>query len=484
MIMIHYLAETVQNFFSFAEGTSLEWTSFYLYFFVVMSILYTVIVLAATPYIISRYREQSVEDVYNITRSDSLPGLTFIVPAYNECKSIAWTVRTLLNLSYRYKQIIVVNDGSKDETLEILIKNFSMIKIPPSSSNKISTQLIRGYYQSQEYPELRVIDKVNGGKADALNAALNICQTPIFATTDADTLIDDNALNYLIRPFLEEPETIVVHSSIGIVNGCKLASNRIIKRGFPRNVFAAFQVLEYIRTFYCDRMSWEWSKGSLIVAGVFGIYKVDAVLEVGGYNTKSVVEDMELIMHLHKYMLEAKRDYHIKFVPDVVGWTEVPPTLKALTKQRLRWYAGSTQCLIDYRGMCFNVKYKSVGMVLVPYYILDKFVTLIEFSGYLVVIIFGLILGEIDFKLFFLLVLICWGYTTFLTFISILVEELTFRKYPDFPGTLRMLAFALVENVSYRFFVLYFKLRGLVITEKGGKEWLVTPKEGFEKIEG
>jgi biofilm PGA synthesis N-glycosyltransferase PgaC len=475
-----YLAEIIPN----ESDGSLAWTSFYLYFFILMATLYSTIVLLATPYIISRYREQSVDDIYNITRSDSLPGLTFIVPAYNECQSIAWTVRTLLNLSYRYKQIIVVNDGSTDNSLDILIKEFSLIKIPPSFSHKLSSQPIRGYYQSKDYPELRVVDKVNGGKADALNSALNICQTPAFATTDADTLVEDSSLNYLIRPFLERPETLVVHSSIGIVNGCKLADNRIIKRAFPKNMFAAFQVIEYIRTFYCDRMCWEWSKGSLIVAGVFGIYKTEAVVEVGGYSTKSVVEDMELIMRLHKYMLEAKRDYHIRFIPDVVAWTEVPSNLEALTKQRLRWYTGTTQCLIDYRKLCFNPKYKSIGMFVVPYYIIDKVVPIIELSGYLIVLIFGFILGWLDVKMFLLLGFVCWAYTTFLTFSCILVEELTFRKYPDFSGTLRMLAYAFFENMSYRFIILDLKLRGLIVTKKKGKHWLVTPKKGFNSIEG
>lgn len=478
------ISDFIQNTLHLSQDTPLGWTVFYLYFFIFMASLYTFIIVIATPYIISRYREQSVDEVYSITRSDSLPSLTFIVPAYNESKSIEWTVRTLLNLSYRYKHIIVVNDGSTDETLKILINKFSLVQIPAFKSPKLPSKLIRSYYQSEDYPELRVIDKENGGKADALNAALNICQTPIFATTDADTLIDDTSLNYLIRPFLEESETLVVHSSIGIVNGCKLAENRVVKPAFPRNWFAAFQVIEYIRTFYCDRMCWEWSKGSLIVAGVFGIYKADAVIEVGGYSTNSVVEDMEIIMRIHKYMLEAKRKYHIKFIPDVVAWTEVPTNLKALTKQRLRWYTGTTQCLLDYRGMCFKPKYKSIGMFVVPFYFLDKFVPIIELSGYLVVLIFGIFLNVLDLKLFLLLGLTCWAYTTFLTFTCILVEEFTFRKYPDFRGTLRMLGFALIENLSYRFIILYLKLRGLIITKKKAKHWLVTPKEGFGKIEG
>lgn len=480
--MPDHIAEVAQAALHISKETPLAWTAVYLYFFIVMATLYTLIVLAATPYIIARYREQSVDEIYSITRSDSLPELTFIVPAFNECKSIAQTVQTLLHLSYRYKHIIVVNDGSTDDTLNILINKFSLTQIPKSCANKLPTQQIRGYYQSQSHPELRVIDKVNGGKADALNAALNICQTPIFATTDADTLIDDTALNYLIRPFLERPETLVVHSSVGIINGCKLAENRIVKRSFPKNWFAAFQVIEYIRTFYCDRMCWEWSKGSLIVAGVFGIYKTDTVIEVGGYSTNSIVEDMELIMRIHKHMLEANKDYHIRFIPDVVAWTEVPTTLAALTKQRLRWYRGTTQCLIDYRKMCFKPKYKSIGMFIVPFYILDKIVPIIELSGYIIVVIFGLVLGMLDLKMFFMLALVCWAYTTFLTFSCILVEELTFRKYPDFKATLKMLLFAIFENITYRYIVLYLKLSGLVVTKKNTQHWLVTPKKGFNEI--
>lgn len=482
--MTYYpIAEIILGELIVSNEAALHWTVAYLYFFVLISGLYTLTVIAATPYIFSRFREQAVDDVYNITRSDSLPGLTFIVPAYNESKSIAWTIRTLLNLSYRYKQIIVVNDGSTDETLNILIQNFSLVAVPPSKPATLATQPVRGYYQSQKFPELKVIDKVNGGKADALNSAINICQTPIFATTDADALIDDTPLNYLIRPFLERPETLVVHSSVGIVNGCKLAANRIVKCAFPKKLIAAFQVVEYIRTFYCDRMCWEWSKGSLIVAGVFGIYKVDAVIEVGGYSTNSIVEDMELIMRIHKYMLEAKRDYHIKFVPDVVAWTEVPANLSALHKQRLRWYRGTTKCLFDYREMCFKPKYKSIGMLVLPFYFLDKFVPVVELSGYIVVIVFGLILGILDLNFFMMLFLVCWGYSTFLTFVCILVEEFTFRKYSDFSSTLKLLFFALIENVSYRYIILYFKLQGLIISKRQSKHWLVTPKKGYEDLE-
>lgn len=469
---------------NFLQLSSFWYTTFFLYFFILMAFVYTVIFITATPYIISRYREKAIDDVYSLTRSDSVAAITFIVPAFNECKNIAWTVRNLLNLSYRYKKIIVVNDGSTDETLEILIKHFALVKIPLFSSERLQTKPIIGYYRSQEYADLMVIDKVNGGKADSLNAALNICQTPLFASTDADTLIEDTCMNYLMRPFLENKDTLVVHSSVGIVNGCKLSANRITKRAFPRNMLAAFQVIEYIRTFYCDRMCWEWSKGSLIVAGVFAFFKTDTVLEVGGYSTKSVVEDMEVIMKIHKKMGEENREYHIRFVPDIVAWTEVPTTLLALKKQRLRWYTGTTQCLYDYRKMCFDKRFKSIGLFVVPFYIFDKIIPIVELVGYLIVIIFGVILGVLDLKMFLILGLVCWGYSTLLSFALIIVEELTFRKYPDFWGTLCLLGYALFENLTYRFYILYLKLRGLIITKKAGKHWLVTPRKGYNVIGG
>ena len=472
--------ETLRLYFS--DLLDSPWMNFYLYFIIVLFSIYTILFVLATRPIIRRYSEWALEDVYGILKSDSLPPISFLVPAFNESKDIVCTVRTLLKLSYRYKQIIVINDGSTDAMLDLLIQEFSLVNVPPSYPGKIVTQPIRGYYLSEIFPNLLVIDKINGGKADALNAGLNACVTPVYISSDADTLIDDKALIHLIRPFLEKSETIVVHGSVCIANGCKIADNRILEYRFPKKLLVGFQVIEYLRGFYLDRMGFNWSQGALIVPGAFGMFKTEIIHEIGGYDESSIAEDMEIIMRVHKYMLDADRKYHIEFIPDPVAWTEAPDTLEVLRRQRRRWYTGTTQCMWIYRCMFFNPKYKSIGLVVYPYYVIDKVISpLVEASGYILFTI-GLLIGKDTLYVFLVLGLICWAFATFLTLACILVEEMTFRKYPDTKEMLRMIKCALLENLTYHFISLIWKLRGLIVPKHMKKLWHVTKRKGYDKI--
>lgn len=476
----HYLNTITISEISFYP--SWDWIVFYFYSIVFMFSVYTILFLLATISILKRYREIPAEDLYGLLRSESLPPITFLVPAFNESKNIIYTINTLLNLSYRYKQIIIINDGSTDNTLELLKHYFSLVKVPPSYPGKIPTQRIRDYYQSENFPDLHVIDKENGGKADALNAGLNSCTTPAFISSDADSLIDDRVLSCLIRPFLEKQDTVIVHSSVCLANGCTIANNRIIKYGFPQKMVTGYQVIEYLRGFYLDRMGFNWSQGSLIVPGAFGIFKTDIVQEIGGYHPDSIAEDMEIIMRIHAYLLNEKRRYRINFIPDPVVWTEAPETWSVLRKQRRRWYTGTTQCMWEYRRMFFNPRYRSIGMIVYPYYVIDKLVLpLVEVSGYLIVLI-GIYLGKFNLQNFFFWGCGCWAFTTCLSMLCILVEETTFRKYTTFTGTMQMLYCTLLENLIYHYLTLGWKLRGLLIPKDMKKLWQITPRAGFEKI--
>lgn len=455
---------------------------YYAYYFIFIAAIYTFLFIAATIPILRRYSQRSSEDIHSLLQSDSLPPLTFIVPAYNESKNIAKTVKTMLKLSYRYKEIIVVNDGSTDETLDILIQHFDLVKKPIPYIPKIPTGPIRGIYQSEEHPELFVIDKINGGKGDALNSALNIAKSPIHVCSDADTLIDERALPYLIRPFLEDPKTLVVSSSICIANGCKFGTNRIIEYGFPHKWLVGFQVVEYLRGIFLDRMGLNWTKGALVVPGAFGLFKSESIIEIGGYSRESIVEDMDIIMKLHRFNIDEKRDYHVTFIPDPIAWTEAPQTLSALYKQRRRWYVGTTHCMWDYLGMCFNPRYKSIGLFVFPYYLIDKFISpVVETSAYIIVAA-GIYLGVLDLYLMITVGLIGWAFMTILTFLCIMVEEVTYRKYPSWRATMNLLICTILDNVSYHFLILWWKLRGMIFFRRQRRKWHGTPRAGYDNI--
>lgn len=478
---MHEFLAASYNTFSQLDTTT-KWMIFFATYFVIMAAVYTFFLITASISILSRFGVREAEDIHSLLKSDSLPPITFIVPAFNEAKDIVTTVRTMLNVFYRYKEIIVVNDGSTDATLEILIQNFALYKVPPLFQPKLPTQTIRSYYKSREHPELLIIDKVNGGKADALNAGLNASTSELHVCTDADTLIDNQALPYLIRPFLENPITLVVSSGVCIANGCQIAENRIVKYGFPKKLLVGFQAVEYLKTIFLDRVWLDWSRGALVVPGAFGLFKSSAVIEIGGYSKDSMVEDMEIIMRMHKYMLDHKRDYHVTFIPEPVAWTEAPETLHALYKQRKRWYPGTFHCLWDYMDMCFKPRYKSIGMIVIPYYLFDRIGSPIIEVGTYVIVAIGMFYGNYSLYSIALFALFAWGIMTILTFFCILVEELTFRQYADFKSLYRLVIAALLDNMFYHFLILSWKISGMFFTRLQVRTWHGTPREGYEKI--
>lgn len=469
--------------------TSKEWhvithkiLIFFACYFVVLATIYSIFIIIAAFSIMRRYQAHSYEDVHSLLKSDSLPPISFIVPAYNESKDIVTTIKTMLSVFYRYKQIIIVNDGSTDSTLELVIQNFAMYKVPPLCDVKLPTKEIRGYYKSREHPELLLIDKVNGGKADALNAGLNAATTELHVCTDADTLIQSKSLAYLIRPFLEDPTTLVVSTSVCIANGCKIADNRIIEYGFPKRLIVGFQVIEYLKTIFIERMWVQWTQGSLVVPGAFGLFRTSAMIEIGGYNKESMVEDMEVIMRMHKYMLDHKRDYKIACIPEPVAWTEAPETLSALYKQRKRWIPGTFHCLWDFWRMCFNPRYKSIGMLVIPYYLFDRTLSpLIELLAYVIVLI-GVIFGQYNLQQILYFGLFAWGIVTIQTLVVLFFEQLTFREYPDLKSMGKMMVAALLDNIVYHYLMLAWKLRLMFFSKINLKSWHGTPREGYERI--
>lgn len=455
---------------------------FFACYFIALAVIYSIFLIIASFAILRRHRAHAYEDVHSLLKSDSLPPITFIVPAYNESKDIVTTTRTMLSLFYRYKQIVIVNDGSTDNTLELLIQTFALRKIHPLFDPKLPTHAIRGYYRSSEHPELLVIDKENGGKADALNAGINASTTELHVCADADTLIQSKSLAFLIRPFLENPKTLVVSTSVCIANGCTIAENRIIKYGFPERLLVGFQVIEYLKTIFIERMWVEWTRGSLVVPGAFGLFRSSAIIEIGGYNKESMVEDMEIIMRLHKYMLEQKRDYKIACIPEPVAWTEAPETLTALYKQRKRWFPGTFHCLWDYAGMCFNPRYKSIGMLVIPYYLFDRTISpLIEVLAYVLVGI-GIYFGQYDPQQILFFAIFAWGIVTIQTLVVLFVEELTYREYPDLKSMGKMIVAALLDNIVYHYLTLAWKLRLMFFSRIHIKTWHGTPREGYDKI--
>ncbi len=479
--------EDLTNFLNFLNLVGFSnlpwgWKAFIIYglIFVVFAAISLIQTCIGCVAVLLRFREVPVEDIYRIIRSNSLPLITFVVPAYNEEKDILHTVRNMLSLSYRYKQVIVVNDGSTDSTLELLKTNFSLIPIPPSNPGYFKTGEIKNYYASSKHPQLLVIDKVNQGKADALNAGLNACTSEIVVCADADTLVDDQALNRLIRPFLLHADTVAAHASIGNVNGSTLANNRIVKVNFPKSLLLGFQVIDFMKAFLVERLGLSWTKGTLVIPGNFGMFKLSTLIEIGGYDPTSIIEDTEIITRMHMYYLDRKKDYRITYLPDIVAWTEAPETIKTLGRQRLRWYKGTTQNIWEYRKMWFNPKYRSIGLFVCPMTVFEKIAPLIEISGFIILMI-AIFSGTVDPFLVLALALTSWCFLILLVLISLVIEFIAYETYSSWRDFFRMMKCVVFYN-AYHYLLMYWRIKGLYAPKPKRAGW--TPhREGYDKIQ-
>jgi cellulose synthase/poly-beta-1,6-N-acetylglucosamine synthase-like glycosyltransferase len=353
---------------------------------------------------------------------EKLPSVSIIAPAYNEEKTIIENIKCLLSLQYKDFEIIIVNDGSKDNSLSKVIEYFDMLKVDKAYEITIPCAAVRGIYQSQNpaYNHLLIIDKENGGKADALNAGINISQKDLFLALDVDCIIEPDAILKMVKPFIDDSDHLVIASGgvVRIANSCEITDGKITKVNYPKNIWAKFQVLEYFRAFTLGRMAWCKLNGLLIISGAFGLFDRQRVLKVGGYDKTTVGEDLEIVVRLRRYMHDVeKKKYRVAFIPDPLCWTEVPESLRILSRQRNRWTRGGIDTIRKHRRMFLNPKYGLIGMLSFPYWVLFEWLApILQSLGILYVILITLF-GLLNLQVFFTLLLFCTCILSFVFFI-------------------------------------------------------------------
>jgi cellulose synthase/poly-beta-1,6-N-acetylglucosamine synthase-like glycosyltransferase len=406
--------------------------------------------------------------------------ISIIAPAYNEEKTIAESVRALLSLEYPVYEVIIVNDGSSDRTLDTLIKSFQLERSRWVFRKVVAHQPVKGIYKSRAHPKLVVIDKVNGKKADALNAGLNISRYPLFCTVDSDSLLEKDALLKMVRPFLEDPEkTVAAGGIIRLANGCSVKDGQVREVRLPRNSLARFQVIEYFRAFLGGRIGLSMLKSMLIVSGAFGLFRKDVALQCGGYRSGSIGEDMDLIVRMRRHLHNMKKPYEIRFIPDPICWTEAPETLKSLSRQRNRWHRGLLDTLLYNKVMLFNPRYGMTGLFAMPFYfvfeMLGPFIEVFGYVIFLVSIAFGLL--NTWFAALFFLVAVVLG--TLLSLLSLLLEEYTSERYPRLQDIMVLTLYSLLENILYRQWLTVVRVLAFFDFYKGKEEWGAMQKKGF-----
>lgn len=449
-----------------------------IYFIVVNAVYLTTSVVAL--FALRRYGARlKALDLADTFRLGGSPPVTVIAPAYNEAATCVQSVRALMTLEYAEYEVLVVNDGSKDATLERLAAAFDLVPAPRAPTSDIPHQSLRGIYRSRSTRGLWVIDKENGGKADALNAALAHVRTPLFCAIDVDSLVERDALSRIVRPFLEDDTTVAAGGIIRIANGCTVQSGMVTKVALPASLLARIQVVEYLRSFLGGRVGWDAMDSTLVISGAFGMFKRALAVSAGGYDTGTVGEDMELVVKLHRYCRERGIPCRIGFVPDPVAWTECPESLRILSRQRERWQRGLAEVMWRHRGMLFNPRYGVIGLVAMPYYFfLEMLGPALELAGYAAFVI-TVLLGRVDrtFVVAFLLLAFALGMSLSLAAISL--EELTFRRYPRTRQLFALMLASVIEGVGYHQLHTWWRFKGLVAAARRRRGWGEMTRKGF-----
>ncbi len=416
---------------------------------------------------------------YQLKHNFVIP-ISILVPAYNEEATIVTSLRSFLSLHYPDFEIVAINDGSSDKTIDIIKEEFDLVPTTHYGRSFTKTAKVIEVYRSLRYPNLTVIDKENGGKADALNVGLAYARKSIFTAVDADSLLDADALLRMTRRFKEEDDMIAIGGTIRVLNNAKLENGKVVELKNPKKWIERFQVIEYIRAFYIGRASLSHFNMQLIISGAFGIFKRNPVIEVGGYRSDTVGEDMELVVRLHRWAYETNTPYSIRYSMDSVCWTQVPNDWKTLLKQRNRWQRGLIETLINHHKMFLNPKYGRIGLIAMPYFwFFEALTPIIEITGYFLTVFFWLT-GTLnkEFALLFIALAIFGGSLSSLT--AFTIEVFMPNRYADLRSRLVLMFTSLLENFGYRQLISFERLKGsFQVWQKKGK-WGEMKREAID----
>ncbi len=453
-------------------------------FYYALAVMFSYVIIALlSAWEMRRYLHKNTPTDYrNLLVSEFAPSVSIIAPAYNEEPNIVDNVRSLLSLHYNNYEVVVVNDGSKDDTLRQLIMAFELVKVDFAINTRIKTESVRGIYRSESkaLERLVVIDKENGGKADALNAGINVAKNDLILCIDADCIIEPDAVLKLVKPFMDEPVRVIgAGGVVRIANSCEVQHGRLVKVHMPDNLLSRFQVLEYLRGFLMGRLAWSRINGLLIVSGALGLFDKDIVIKAGGYSTKTVGEDMELIIRMRKYMHKHKLPYKLVYTPEPLCWTEAPANLNVLGRQRNRWSRGTLESLLMHRDILFNPKYGTLGMLSFPYWLLVEWLgPILEFIG-LIILVTLVALGLVHWTYSLILFAMVYAFVLVISTLTIIYEELSYRQYTSGRDLIKLWILSFLEPFIYHPLILYWEIKGNFDFLTGKKAWGKMSRNGF-----
>ncbi|MCW8452415.1 glycosyltransferase family 2 protein [Legionella quinlivanii] len=426
-----------------------------LVYFTFLGLWYSLLLILSFPEVIKKFREVTLGDIsLFIDQLTQIP-ITIVTPAFNEQHRILSMLYSGLNSNYKNVRFIVVNDGSTDKTMEILIDEFQLYEIPTVIKQTIPTCKVRHCFQSARFPNLMVIDKEHSPyhcAADSVNVGLNACQTPIMLTVDADTVLEPEALTRMMFSFLSKGHCIVVSGSVYVLNENKVQNGRLLTTDLPKRFVPAVQGLEYLRSFLYGRAGLNVLGGAMCYPGAFTLFETQSLREVGGYDSQNFSYDAEITLKLHRYMIKNRFPHSLNHSPNAFCWTEVPSTAKSFWNQRDKWQRGMWRSAMKFITMFGNPRYGIVGLISFPAFVLFEILgPVVEFCSYCTFII-AYFIGDIDYQVIFWFLVMAWGYLAYITVAMIFLNLITFNKYHRMKDVFRSIWLILAEMLWFREF--------------------------------
>ena len=450
-------------------------------YFIVMQVYLIVLALLSGAALRRNHHLRRFGRVGEMLSSRTTPPITIVIPAYNEAAGIVDSVRSMSIVKYPRFEIVITNDGSSDQTLDSLIAAFDLEKVRIPYRPDLDCAPVRAIYRGRSGVDITVIDKENGGRADALNAGINAARHPYVLCTDADVVLDPDCLVHAMQRVVEDRErTVGVGGNVRPLNGSRVELGHLIEASVPHGLIARMQILEYVRTFLASRPGWSWMNALPNVSGAFGIWKKSVIVEVGGFTRGHMGEDMDLTMRVHRHLLDRKIPYRIVYEPSAVIWTEVPDTARVLRRQRIRWHRGLMTTVKDFFGMTFNPRYRQVGMVSWGGFVLFEFLApIIEFLGWIVVPT-AWALGALNTTALGAMLLVAFGMGLMNSIIALLLDE-SYGYFNSPADTSRLIAVAVIENFGLRQMTVVWRIRALV-GGKGTRSWGNMERRGVANL--
>jgi cellulose synthase/poly-beta-1,6-N-acetylglucosamine synthase-like glycosyltransferase len=448
-------------------------------YFVALNAIYGLMTLLGFLAIRDYVSRSPMRDYRSVSQSPLAIPVSLLVPAYNEEACIVQSVQSLLRTEYATLEVVVVNDGSRDSTMDELTRAFELVPVERVPRARLATKPIRRVYVSRLDRRVTVVDKENGGKSDSLNAALCYARYPLVCSMDSDTMLERDALARLVWPFQTHPETVAIGGIVRIANGCSIENGRVTDVRAPRTLIGGLQAVEYLRAFLSGRTGWSRLGMLLVISGAFGLFRREKVIEAGGYATDTVGEDAELVVRLHRLCLEKREPYRISFLADPVCWTEAPSSWRVLARQRDRWQRGLIETLWRHRSMMFNPRYGRVGLLAMPYFLVFEMLGPALEATSFAFFVTAVLLGMAPPALILTFVALSSLCGLSLSTASLLIEEHAFRRYRRWSCFLRLLSVAVVENFGYRQWHTLIRLRAFWTLRRGKHAWGTMTRTGF-----